>query len=84
MKTWFLVFILCISISKLIISSIMFSHARHVKTEPDDSKKLKEIEEILSGTPMSIANQILSVLMVLFLIGGIFDNLRNLHARGTN
>ena len=78
MKTWFLIFILCISISKLVLSSIMFKHARNVRSEHDSEKRLQEIEEILDGSPRAVANQVLGTILVILLVGGILMNLKKL------
>lgn len=79
-STGFLVFILCVAISKLVLTVIMFTHARNVKNEKNSEKKLKEIEEILSGSPMAIANQALGAIMIAFLLYGIYSNIHDLNS----
>ena len=67
-STSFLIFLLCLSITKLTLTLILFYRAKKVQAEPNDAVRLAEIEAILSGSPMSIANAVLGGILVLLLI----------------
>ena len=63
-----LIIVLLISIIKLGVSSAIFSRVKTVMEEPDDEKKLQDLQLYFSGTPLTLTNTVLGAFLVTILI----------------